>query len=83
MPDFAGDYQVQLVTSSQNTRNNSGGGGALSVLNPAAPNFNASSLSIANSQHQHQLIPPSSRAHLWHEISGKVVQQHQQLDRWN
>jgi hypothetical protein len=89
---------VQLVTSPTPSARSSGGGSAVPVLNPAAPNFNAGRLSaeMTTPQSQHQLLPPSSRAHLWHEMSGKVVQhqhqyqhqhqqqqQQQQQQRWN
>ena len=78
---IAGDFQVQLVT--QSTRSSSGN--ALPALNPAAPNFSVSRFPVAlgDSQIQQQVLPPSSRAHLWHEMSGKVVQQQHQQDRWN
>ena len=75
----AGDYQVQLVASSYQAPRFSNGS-AVPILNPAAPNFNVSrfSASVGNTHAQQQLLPPSSRAHMWHEISGKVVQQQQQ-----
>jgi len=88
-----GDFQVQLaVPAAQAARTNAGS--AVPVLNPlaeswdkmlvpAAPNFSVGRLPVAlgNPQLQHQVLPPSSRAHMWHEMSGKVVQQQQ--ERWN
>jgi hypothetical protein len=89
---IAGDYQVQLVSSTGQS-NRSGSGSAAPALNPAAPNFNAGASSLSasagSSQLHHHSIPPSSRAHLWHEMSGKVVEQQQlqhhqqQQGRWN
>lgn len=79
---IAGDFQVQLVTASVLSSRTSGSS-TVPALNPAAPNFNVSrfSVTLGDSQIQQQVLPPSSRAHLWHEMSGKVVQQQQ--ERWN